>query len=167
MEIIVEPETLEFYGISLSQISQMIAENNSLVAVGKVKNEGGTFSVKIPSTIESVYELYDFPIFSDGSKVIKLKDITKIKKTYKDPEYIARVNGKPAIVLEVSKRTGANIISTVKEVKKIIAGQKMYLPSNMNIIYRFLYAFFPIFFHNFGFIHLIIYEKILLDLEAY
>ena len=135
VEIIVEPETLEFYGISLSQISQMIAENNSLVAVGKVKNEGGTFSVKIPSTIESVYELYNFPIFADGNKVIKLKDIAKIKKTYKDPEYIARVNGKPAIVLEVSKRTGANIISTVTEVKNTIADQKAYLPSNLNIIY--------------------------------
>jgi len=135
VEIMVEPETLEFYGFSLSQIGQMIAENNSLVAIGKVKNEGGTFSVKIPSTIESVNELYNFPIFSDGSKVIKLKDIAKIKKTYKDPEYIARVNGKPAIVLEVSKRTGANIISTVTEVKKIIDDQKIYLPSNLDIIY--------------------------------
>lgn len=135
VEIVFEPEILEFYGFTLSQIGQVIAENNSLLAVGKIKNEGGTFSVKIPSTIETVYDLYNLAIFTDGNKVIKLKDIAKIKKTYKDPEYIARVNGKPAIVLEVSKRTGANIISTVTEVKKIITEKKAYLPSNLDIIY--------------------------------
>ena len=54
VEVIINPETLNYYGFNLSQIKQMIAENNSLIAVGKVKNEGGSFSVKIPSTVESV-----------------------------------------------------------------------------------------------------------------
>ena len=113
----------------------MIAENNSLIAVGKVKNEGGSFSVKIPSTVESVNELNDFPIFSYKNKVIKLKDIAVIKKTYKDPEYIARVNGTSAIVLEVTKRTGANIISTISQVKEVVKNQQKYLPNNLKIIY--------------------------------
>ncbi len=135
VEVIINPETLNYYGFNLSQIKQMIAENNSLIAVGKVKNEGGSFSVKIPSTVESVNELNDFPIFSYKNKVIKLKDIAVIKKTYKDPEYIARVNGTSAIVLEVTKRTGANIISTISQVKDVVKNQQKYLPNNLKIIY--------------------------------
>ena len=135
VEIIAQPETLDYYGLSLQQVRQMIAENNSLIAVGKVKNEGGSFSVKIPSTVESVNELYNFPIFSDKNKVIKLKDIALIKKTYKDPEYIARVNGTSAIVLEVTKRTGANIISTISQVKEVAKDQQKYLPNNLGILY--------------------------------
>ena len=135
VEVIINPETLGYYGFSLSQIKQMIAENNSLVAVGKIKNEGGSFSVKIPSTVESVNELYNFPIFSSKNKVIKLKDIATIKKTYKDPDYIARVNGTSALVLEVTKRTGANIISTISQVKEVVKNQQKYLPKNLQVIY--------------------------------
>lgn len=135
VEIVVTPQILDSYNISLGQISQMIAKNNALIAVGKVKNDGGTFSVKVPSTIENVSDLFDFPIFSHQGKVVKLKDIAKIKKTYKDPEYIARVNGKSAVVLEVSKRTGANVISTIKKVKEMVKQEQNFLPDNLEIIY--------------------------------
>ncbi|WPX96939.1 efflux RND transporter permease subunit [Candidatus Bandiella euplotis] len=135
VEILVTPETLDAYNLSLNKLSQIIASNNSLIAVGKVKNDGGTFAVKVPSTIENVYDLYNFPVFTYNGEVVKLKDIATIKKTYKDPKYIARVNGQPAIALEVSKRTGANVISTIKTVKEIIQKEQMFLPNNLNIIY--------------------------------
>ena len=135
VEIVVTPQILDSYNISLGQISQMIAKNNALIAVGKVKNDGGTFSVKVPSTIENVSDLFDFPVFSHKGKVVKLKDIAKIKKTYKDPKYIARVNGKSAVVLEVSKRTGANVISTIKKVKEMVKQEQNFLPSSLEIIY--------------------------------
>ena len=135
VEIVVDPKILEFYNLNLSQLAQIISRNNVLIAVGKVKNEGGTFSVKLPATIEIVEDLYDFPILTHNNTVIKLKDIAEIKKTYKDPKYIARVNGKSAVVLEVSKRTGANIISTVKEVKEVIKNEQKFFPHNLDMIY--------------------------------
>ena len=135
VEVLVDPKTLEFYNLNLNQISEAISRNNTLIAVGQVRNKGGTFSVKLPATIETVEDLYDFPILAYNNTVIKLKDIAEIRKTYKDPEYIARVNGKPAVVLEVIKRTGANIISTVAEVKKVIKEEEKFLPNNLNIIY--------------------------------
>ena len=135
VEIIVTPQILDSYNISLVQLSQIIAKNNALIAVGQVKNDGGTFSVKVPSTIENVSDLFDFPVFSHNGQVVKLNDIAQIKKTYKDPNYIARVNGKSAVVLEVSKRTGANVISTIKKVKNLVEQEKKFLPSHLEVIY--------------------------------
>ncbi len=43
-----------------------------------------------------------------------------MKPTFKDATSITRVNGRPAMTIEVSKRTGANLIETVDGVKKVV-----------------------------------------------
>ena len=46
-----------------------------------------------------------------------LGDIAEVKPTFKDATSVTRVNGRPAMTIEVSKRTGANLIETVDAVK--------------------------------------------------
>ena len=48
---------------------------------------------------------------------VTLLDIAEVKPTFKDATSITRVNGRPAMTIEVSKRTGANLIETVDAVK--------------------------------------------------
>lgn len=67
--------------------------------------------------------------------VLKLKDIAEVMNTYKDIKNTARVNGKSALVLEISKRTGYNIILTVEAVKAEIDGMRDSLPNNLEIVY--------------------------------
>ncbi|MFQ3307212.1 MAG: multidrug efflux pump [Candidatus Midichloriaceae bacterium] len=135
VEILVSPETLEFYKLNINDLSKIIGSNNTLIPVGKIKNDGGSFSLKIPSIIKDYADLENFPIMVHNNTIVKLKDIAQIKKTYKDPNYIARFNGKPSIVLEITKRTGTNIISTVKDVKNLIKEEQQYFPKNLDINY--------------------------------
>ena len=41
---------------------------------------------------------------------LTLGDVAQVKPTFKDATSITRVNGRPAMTIEVSKRTGANLI---------------------------------------------------------
>ena len=49
-----------------------------------------------------------------------LGDVAQVKPTFKDATSITRVNGRPAMTIEVSKRTGANLIETVDGVKYVV-----------------------------------------------
>ncbi len=71
----------------------------------------------------------------DGDSVVRLSDIAEVRKTYKAPATIAKVNGKNAVVIEVSKRTGENIIDTVGRIKDLIEKEKQYLPENLEVLY--------------------------------
>lgn len=135
LEIIVEPGVLESYGLSTASISQIISINNQLVAAGSLRGKSGEFSIKVPSVIKDFDALMNFPVKVDGSSIVKIKDVAQVLKTYKDPVTVARVNGKPAIVLEVSKRTGENIINTVSKVKAIVEKEKLYWPEKLEIRY--------------------------------
>lgn len=135
LEIIVEPAILESYGLSMLDITQIISSNNKLVAAGAIVNPGGEYSIKVPSLVEAWDDLLNFPIKSDKGVVVRLRDVATVKSTFKEAETSASVNGKSAIVLDVSKRTGKNIISTVNEIRKAVEEERQYLPSNLEILY--------------------------------
>lgn len=135
IEVIIEPATLERYGIAIDLIAQIIASNNALVPVGTLKTEGGEYAIKIPSLVKDINEFLSFPIKASKSGVLRLGDIATVKKTFKDAQTIARVNGKSAVVLEISKRSGANIINTVAAVKEMIKENSKFLPASIEIMY--------------------------------
>jgi len=61
--------------------------------------------------------------------------VAMLQRTFKDPSGFARINGEPALVLEISKRTGANIIETVEKVKALIESAGPQLPDELEVRY--------------------------------
>ena len=135
VEIVLNPRTLESYGLSPAEVFAQVQNNNVLVAAGEIDNSQGRYSVKLPGLIEGVRELRDIPIKRSGDAVVTLKDVAELKRTFKDQQSYARVNGTPAVVVSISKRSGANIIETVEAVKEIVAQEQAFLPSGINVTY--------------------------------
>ncbi|MDF3047118.1 MAG: MdtC-lke transporter [Candidatus Midichloriaceae bacterium] len=135
LEIIIKPELLNAYKLSISSIQQIINGNNKLITAGSIRNASGEFSIKIPSLIKDPQSILDFPVKVNGNAVVKLRDLAEVRRTYKEPKDIASVNGKPALAIEVSKRTGENIIRTVDAIKEVVEKEKSFMPQNIEVIY--------------------------------
>lgn len=135
VELIVKPEVLESHKIPLDSIQQIVGSNNALIAAGSIRSKAGEFSIKVPSLIASYHEIINFPVKVSQDAVVRVGDIAEVRKTYKDPVTTAKANGKPAVVLEVSKRTGENIINVITEVKNLIKKEQAFLPQNLQIVY--------------------------------
>jgi len=117
MEILVSPSKLENYNISLMDLIRSITGNNRLVAAGSIDKGQGKFSIKVPAVYESAQDVYNLVIFSSGDGAVTLGDVAEIRKTYKDTESFARVNGKPAVALQVKKRIGENVLEINEKVR--------------------------------------------------
>ena len=74
--------------------------------------------MKVPALIETADDILNYPIAVSGSAAVTLGDVAEVRPTFKDATSITRINGKPAIAIEVSKRTGANLIETVDATKQ-------------------------------------------------
>ena len=135
VEIIVNPLLIESYDISMRSILDLLSNNNLLVAAGAVKTASGKFSVKLQGLLEDIGDILSLPVKVSGEAVITVADIATIRKTFKDPEGFAHVKGKPAVVLEVSKRTGKNIIETIQKVKERIEKEKNTWPGAVSVVY--------------------------------
>ncbi|WP_440878200.1 efflux RND transporter permease subunit [Vibrio natriegens] len=121
VEIIVDPLLMESYGLDQASIYNLIALNNRVVAAGFVDTGYGRFSVKVPSVFETLKDVLELPVKVDGKQVITFGDVATVRRAFRDPESYARLDGKSAIVLDVKKRAGENIIETVDLIKAVMA----------------------------------------------
>ncbi|MDE1232012.1 efflux RND transporter permease subunit [Vibrio aestuarianus] len=137
VEIIVDPLLMESYGLDQGDIYNLIALNNRVVAAGFVDTGYGRFSVKVPSVFDSLKDVLELPVKVDGKQVITFGDIATVRRAFRDPESFARLDGKSAVVLDVKKRAGENIIDTVELVKAVMneAQKREEWPSNLLVKY--------------------------------
>src|SRR5690606_28781126 len=135
VEVIIDPVKLSSYGLRLDQMIQAVGASNSLVAAGAIEGSEGKYAVKVPSLIETVEDVANLPIVAGPNAVVRAQDLATIRSTFADAETITRLNGPPAIALEIKKRTGANLVDTVAHVKLIADEAKKIMPEGMEITY--------------------------------
>ncbi|MFT7193570.1 MAG: multidrug efflux pump [Rheinheimera aquimaris] len=135
LEVVVDPQVLEGYGLDYQQLFNLVSNNNRLVAAGSLDTGAGRMSMKVPGVIEDLDDVLSMPIKVDGDTVITFADVATISRSFKDPLGFARINGQPAVVLEVKKRSGANIISTIEQTKALIDEASSRFPEGMHINY--------------------------------
>ena len=135
LEIVVDPQVLDSYGIDYAELFNLISRNNRLVAAGSLDAGAGRMSMKVPGVIENLEDVLAMPVKVAGNSVVTFADVASIRRTFKDPTGFARINGQPAIVLEVSKRSGANIIATIEQVKALMQQAQPLLPEGLHVSY--------------------------------
>jgi multidrug efflux pump len=135
VEVIIDPVKLSSYGLQLDQLVQGMAASNSLVAAGNLEGSEGRYAVKVPALIENVEDVANLPIVAGPNAVVRASELATIRSTFKDAETITRLDGKPAIAIEVKKRTGANLVETVDQVKLVADAFAKQLPEGSVVSY--------------------------------
>ncbi|WP_151669718.1 efflux RND transporter permease subunit [Nitrincola schmidtii] len=135
LEIIVDPQVLDSYQIDYAQLFSLVSNNNRLVAAGSLDTGAGRMPMKVPGVIETLEDVLSIPVKVYGDTVITFGDIAILQRTFKEPTGFARINGQPGIVLEISKRAGANIIDTNAQVRQVIDSARSLMPETLQIDY--------------------------------
>lgn len=131
LEIIVDPLVLETYNINFESVLSIVQRNNQLIAAGAMDSGSGRQVMKVPGIIEDLDDILSLPIKVVGDTVVSFRDVATVRRTFKDPEGFARVNGEPAVSLEIKKRVGANIIETIADVKAVVDASTPFWPSSL------------------------------------
>ena len=135
VEIILDPKLLASYGMSLDQLGSVTQSFNTLIAAGAIEGETGRFAVKVPSLFEKPQDILKIPIIASSKASVTLLDIGEVKPTFKDATSVTRVNGRPAMTIEVSKRSGANLIETVDAVRATVAELQKTWPEAVHVTF--------------------------------
>ena len=135
VEAIIDPVKLSSYGLQLNQLIQGIGQSNSLVAAGTIEGSEGKYAVKVPALIETPEDVARLPVVATPDAVVRVQDIATVRSTFKDAETITRLDGKPAIAIEVKKRIGANIVETIEGAKAVADAFVKTAPEGMQVTY--------------------------------
>lgn len=135
VEVVIDPGKLATYGLRPDILIAGFASGNQLVAAGALQGAEGRYAIKVPSLLETIEDVANLPVVSTGTATVRVRDIAQILPTLKEPETVTRLNGAPAIAIEVSKRTGANLIETVDQVKVVTEEFRKLLPEGTEVTF--------------------------------
>ncbi|MDX2141751.1 MAG: efflux RND transporter permease subunit [Rhodospirillaceae bacterium] len=135
VEIIIDPLMAENYGLSQDELFRIASRSNRLVAAGNLESERGRFAVTVPGLFETVEDIYNLPVKSTLNAVVRLKDIAEIRRTFKDRTTYVRVNGKPAVSVDVTRRADANVVAMSEAVRGIVEQARKAWPSRIAVSY--------------------------------
>ncbi|MEM7517065.1 MAG: efflux RND transporter permease subunit, partial [Planctomycetota bacterium] len=133
LEVILDKTALDSYELDPVELLQTLRNNNQLVPAGFLDTGEGRFTVKVPGLIEEPQDVFSMVVKENASGVVTVGDIAELRRSFKDPEKFTRVNGRPAITINVVKRLGENIIQNNQAVRDTVERVTAEWPSAIKI----------------------------------
>jgi len=127
MLVVVDPERMARYGLTVSQIVNTLRAANASISAGDVEEGKRRYVVRTEGDFETPQEVMDVVLRSenraDTGRVARVTvgDIADVRFDYKDPTATIRFLGQPAIAINTVRETGANVIETMAGIKETIS----------------------------------------------
>ena len=135
VKVEVDAEKLNFYSISLNEISKILQSQNIEIPSGSVGEGDSKVNVKIPGTFHKIEEIENtvIDISKETGAVVRLKDIANVYMGVEESNFKIKQNSKSAVLLTGYFKPNKNIVITGKDVEKKLEELKADLPSDIEI----------------------------------
>jgi multidrug efflux pump subunit AcrB len=117
VQVLVNPQELQAYGLSMEDVASAISDTNSLTAVGKIEDNRLLYLTIANSAFASVNSVADVALRTGKGKLVRLGDIAQVTMGSKPQWLLVNDNGEPAVTIDVFQQDSADSISLAKEVQ--------------------------------------------------
>ena len=117
----VDPTRAAGFGLSNSYIAQMLTAENLLFPGGDMQNGTQTLTVTTDAKFQTVEDVANLILPLQTGGTVRLSEVANVTLETEDPEAIAKTDGTACVVLQVSKQSGANEVSTADAVVEAMA----------------------------------------------
>lgn len=118
IKVNIDKSKLEAYGLSVGQVQQAILSSNLDFPTGNIKNRQNTTIIRLSGKYKSLEELSNLIISDTNGAQVRLRDVAFVEDSQKEVEKVARVDMKPAILLQVIKQSDANAVEVSELIQK-------------------------------------------------
>ena len=120
-------------GIAPTAIANAVKGQNAMTPAGMIDTKSDNVYLRISGVFEDVEAIRSLPINANG-RVFRLGDIAAVERRYTEPsDPKMYYNGKPAVGIALSMKTGGNILTLGDNLEKLQASVKQDLPAGMEI----------------------------------
>jgi multidrug efflux pump len=117
----VNPMQIGKLGVGLEQIRTALSNANANRPKGEIAGSGESWSIHANDQIFKANDYRSLIIGKDSTgSAIRLQDVAQVDDSVEDLRNIGLANGKPGVLMIISRQPGANIIATVDRVRALM-----------------------------------------------
>ena len=134
----VNPVKLYTLGVTFEQIIGALKQRNLNVPGGNITLGKREFIIRSVGEYKSIDEIENTVLSSTGNgKFIKLKDVARVVDTREDMNILSRLNGEQSISFSISKKSSANSLEIIDEIKAVVAKYEQKVPDGVFFSFTF------------------------------
>ncbi|MDE2006076.1 MAG: efflux RND transporter permease subunit [Rhodospirillales bacterium] len=133
IRIEVNPVRLAAYGVSLEDVRNAIANANQSGAKGGLQGPNQAYALGANDQIEAAAEYRRLIVAYRNRAPVRLSAVGTVTEGLEDTEQLASYDGTPAVILDIQRQPGANIVSTVRRVEAALAASRGVLPPGIRL----------------------------------
>ncbi|WP_026946651.1 efflux RND transporter permease subunit [Algoriphagus marincola] len=124
IQINADPYKMEATGVTFNDISGAVQSENVTVSGGNIRSGDFTRTLRVDGEFSDPQDLLNIIVKTDNQKIVYLRDVAKVEDTYKERSSYARSKNLPVVTINVTKRSGENLLNAADKIKVIIDDAK-------------------------------------------
>jgi len=133
INIYMDPQKMEAYGISPAQVSSAINAENHNITNGTIDVGSQTFTVRVEGEFKDPSEMNNVIVGSKNGANVYLRDVARIVDNVEERAQRTFNNGQQGAMIVIQKQSGANSVAIADEVMKKIPELQQNLPSDVKL----------------------------------
>ncbi len=134
MRLWLDSERMAAHGVTVLDVARALQEQNVELPSGRVENLDRELTIQTRGELKTAEEFDNLVVFSDGVRLVRLRDVGRAEAGVEDLRTVARFNGRSTVFLGVVKQSRANTVEVAHGVKAELARVAPTLPLGIQLI---------------------------------
>src|SRR5881409_766722 len=128
-----DPSTLASYGLSLEDLRAVLGQANVNQAKGNLEGAKQSYTIGANDQLLTSADYKTVVVAYRNGAPVRLSDVADVVDGVENVRQAAWMNDKPAVIVNIQRQPGANIITVVDRIKRLLPQLKASLPSAIEI----------------------------------
>lgn len=133
IRIALDPDRLAAMGLSISDVRTALVNATAVSPLGAIDGDVQTLTIAANDQLRTPEQYAPLILKVSGSNVVRLQDVARIELRSRNSRSQATFNGKPAVLLIITKQPDANVLETVDAAKALLPELKRWVPSGLEL----------------------------------
>jgi HAE1 family hydrophobic/amphiphilic exporter-1 len=133
VQVNIDARRLAAHRLSILQVREALAGQNAEVPGGRVDQGRRERSLRTLGRVPHAREFNDLVVATIGGWPVRLRDLGEARDATKEVRTLARLNGKPAVVLQVQRQSGENTVRVIEGIKARLPRCRALLPADVSV----------------------------------
>ena len=129
----VDPAAIANQGLTIEDVRAALTQANVNGPKGTINGAAQSFSISANDQISDAEQYRNVIISYKNNAAVRLGDVAKVVDGIENDQLAAWANGKPAVLLDIRRQPGANIVKTVDQIKAMLPEMRTLLPVGVNL----------------------------------
>src|SRR5580704_10530361 len=126
-------QALAAYGMNIDDLRTTISNANSNAPKGSFDGTARSYSIDANDQISSAQQYQDIIVAYRNNSPVRLSDVATVTQSAENNKLSSWMNSTPAILLNVQRQPGANVIAVVNQIRRILPDIRTSMPANIDI----------------------------------